>query len=388
MATCPKGPDLNSVRKQPWLIACNVPVAESPGRRRLQCHATDRALAPPSAAKPRITVLGAGVVGLSTALVLQEAFLNGSVVVAAKSFTRDTTSHGAAGLWKPFKLGAEQDQALINKWGSTTLSHMQRLHASPSAVSAGVIATTGYLLHSGRHTEPVEFPEWAPVVQHIHRLEASELAAFAQPYADGFMFSTYVCEGGRYLPWLTAQFEKAGGRVVAAAPSSPEDLAELLDKSNPSRLDCDVLVNCAGLNGARDLWNDDSVYAVRGQVIRVCAPWIKNYYNIDGSHYIIPNIDSVVLGGTTQERHELLSTDAADRQAILNATCTHLPSLRGAEVLEDWVGLRPCRPSIRLEAEQWQRQPVIHSYGHGGAGVTLHWGIAQETLQLVKQVLA
>ncbi len=26
--------------------------------------------------------------------------------------------------------------------------------------------------------------------------------------ADGFMFSTYVCEGGRYLPWLTAQFEK------------------------------------------------------------------------------------------------------------------------------------------------------------------------------------
>lgn len=33
------------------------------------------------------------------------------------------------------------------------------------------------------------------------------------------------------------------------------------------------------------------------------APWVKNYYNIDGSHYIIPNIDSVVLGGTTQERY-------------------------------------------------------------------------------------
>lgn len=38
--------------------------------------------------------------------VLQEAFPNGSVVVSARSFSKDTTSHGAAGLWKPFKLGA------------------------------------------------------------------------------------------------------------------------------------------------------------------------------------------------------------------------------------------------------------------------------------------
>ncbi len=36
---------------------------------------------------------------------LQEAYPHGSVTVAAKSF-HNTTSHGAAGLWKPFKLGA------------------------------------------------------------------------------------------------------------------------------------------------------------------------------------------------------------------------------------------------------------------------------------------
>lgn len=341
--------------------------------------------------RPRITILGAGVVGLSTALVLQRAFPNGTVVLAAKEF-QNLTSHGAAGLWKPFKLGEEQDMTMVNKWGAATLTHLQQLHASPSATPAGVIAVSGYLLHSAsddnKYSNPIPEPEWAPVVQHIHRMKPSELAAFAQPYVDGFMFSTYICEGGQYLPWLTSQFLEAGGRVVTAAPATPDELLQLLDNENPLRLDCDVLVNCTGLEGARGLWNDETVYAVRGQVIRVRAPWIKSYYSIDGNNYIIPNIDSVVLGGTTQRRETPRSVDPADRQAIINAVCAHLPSLRGAEVIEEWVGFRPCRPSIRLEADVWQGRRVVHSYGHGGAGITLHWGVAQDTLNLVRDLLA
>ena len=46
------------------------------------------------------------------------------------------------------------------------------------------------------------------------------------------------------------------------------------------------------------------------------------------------------------------------------------------------VGLRPVRPSVRLEAEG----RVIHCYGHGGAGVTLSWGCADEVTQLVAEL--
>ena len=34
-------------------------------------------------------------------------------------------------------------------------------------------------------------------------------------------------------------------------------------------------------------------------MVRVKAPWVKCYYNVNGDTYIIPNIDTVVLGGTS-----------------------------------------------------------------------------------------
>ena len=36
-------------------------------------------------------------------------------------------------------------------------------------------------------------------------------------------------------------------------------------------------------------------------MIRVRAPWVKNYMNNNGQFYIIPNFETVVLGGTTQK---------------------------------------------------------------------------------------
>ena len=52
---------------------------------------------------------------------------------------------------------------------------------------------------------------------------------------------------------------------------------------------------------------------------------------------------------------------------------------REARVITERVGLRPCRPEVRLEAETLPGGRVLwHNYGHGGAGVTLSWGCARE----------
>jgi len=38
-------------------------------------------------------------------------------------------------------------------------------------------------------------------------------------------------------------------------------------------------------------------------VLRVEAPWVKHFYYGTSQYYILPNLDTVVLGGTTQKNN-------------------------------------------------------------------------------------
>ena len=62
------------------------------------------------------------------------------------------------------------------------------------------------------------------------------------------------------------------------------------------------------------------------------------------------------------------------------------------QVLEDWVGLRPGRISLRLEREECvlggKARPVVHNYGHGGSGMTLAWGCAGDVVAMLKGAAA
>ena len=61
------------------------------------------------------------------------------------------------------------------------------------------------------------------------------------------------------------------------------------------------------------------------------------------------------------------------------------PDLDRSKIVGGDVGLRPSRTEVRLESEKVEGRLVIHNYGHGGAGVTLSWGCAEEVASLVAQ---
>lgn len=75
-------------------------------------------------AHANIAIIGAGVIGLTSAVRLAEELPSASVTVIAQSFGKDTTSAGAAGLWEPYKL-SDTPPELINKWGKETYEHLQ-----------------------------------------------------------------------------------------------------------------------------------------------------------------------------------------------------------------------------------------------------------------------
>jgi D-amino-acid oxidase len=186
-----------------------------------------------------------------------------------------------------------------------------------------------------------------------------------------------VVEMPIYLKYLMDRFSAAGGSVQRRTLSSLDEV------------DARVVVNCVGL-GARDLVDDASMEPIRGQVVRVRNPGLKRFVldedNPEGVTYIIPRSGDCILGGTADEGEWDLEPDQETAAGILRR-CTQLePRLKDAEVLEHKVGLRPGRPEIRLEREDGPI-PRIHNYGHGGSGITLSWGCAEETLRLVEEAL-
>lgn len=153
----------------------------------------------------------------------------------------------------------------------------------------------------------------------------------------------------------------------------------------------DIVFNCSGL-GSRDLCNDDELVPIRGQVIKVKAPWIKVAFYGDYDTYIIPGFETVTLGGCRQ--YDSYNTEICkyDRLAIMERCCSLLPSLRNAPVDQELVGLRPHRSRVRVESELFtdtmgNRVKIIHNYGHGGYGVTTGPGTAKYAVKLATELL-
>jgi D-amino-acid oxidase len=187
----------------------------------------------------------------------------------------------------------------------------------------------------------------------------------------GWSFEAPVVEMPVYLPWLVSRVEALGGTVTRMALSAMPDLAE-------------VVVNAAGLGGRR-LASDDSLLPVRGQVVHIEQVGLDRWW-LDGSAptYVVPRSNDIVVGGTDDEGVWDRDPDEATARRILARATELVPSLAGSRVLGHRVGLRPGRATVRLAAERsGSGELVVHCYGHGGAGVTLSWGCADEVADLV-----
>ena len=309
-------------------------------------------------------VIGAGVMGLSAAIRLREAGMRVRVWTADPPAA--TTSSVAAALWYPFRAYPAD---LVAEWGRRTFAELQRLADDPAT---SVRMVPGFEVW--RHAVPD--PSWAGSIPGVRRIRPDELPA---GYADGHTVTVPVARMESYLGYLADRFAAVGGRVE---PRTVRVLARATQTAP-------IVVNCTGL-GARALVGDDTVFPIRGQIVRVENPGVERFWldddHPDGLTYIVPRGDDCVLGGTAEEGEWDRTPNPETARAIVRRCAGLEPRLAGARVLEHRVGLRPGRPSVRLEAEPLPGGArVIHCYGHGGAGVTLSWGCADDVTKLATQ---
>jgi D-amino-acid oxidase len=306
-------------------------------------------------------VIGAGVSGLTTAICLAEA--GHDVIVAAAQLPPQTTSAAAGAIWGPHLVGMDER---IARWGSVTLARLTELAADPAS---GVRLAEGVAASARPRSDAFD---WVSGIDAAKPCEPAELPA---GYEAGWQLTVPIVSMSVYLGYLLARLRRAGAVIRDAEFGSLDEAAALTEAP--------VIVNCSGIGAAR-LVPDPEVTPVRGQVVVAENPGLSQFFVGVGEEsedvsYYFPHGDVVVLGGTEEAGNWSLEPDPATAERILRDCAAVEPRLHGATVTEHRVGLRPVRPSVRLEAESLDGgRRLLHNYGHGGAGVTLSWGCALE----------
>lgn len=316
------------------------------------------------APKQQIVVVGAGVSGLTSAICLAEAGWPVRVWAAARG--KQTTSAVAGAVWLPPRPADRAAETL--EWTEHSLRVFTDLAGDPDS---GVQLAPA--LAAGELTATEAMSSAAAAL--IPDLGPADPADLPEGSGSGFRATLPMIDMPHYLDYLTRRLASAGCEIEDHAVRTLDEAAGAAG----------IVVNCAGL-AAGALAGDDTVQPLFGQHVVLTNPGLRQLFlEIDGGPdwtCYFPHPQRVVCGGISVPGRSDTAADADVTERILRRCRRVEPRLEDAEVIEVITGLRPDRPSVRVEAEPLGRARCIHNYGHGGNGVTLSWGCARDVVSL------
>ena len=256
-----------------------------------------------------VAVIGAGVMGLSTARLVQEGGFPVTIYTAA--LPPDTTSNIAGGQFHPYA---------VFKEGEATPGFMAQF--------------TRALDYSWRRFQILVGEDygvrWLPTYVETDSPEARLLQTFPPvnrmlspaehpfPWDSTLRYDTMYVEMGRYLRQMLRDVQIAGGRIEVRRFESPADISALGEA---------LVFNCSGL-GSRDLFGDLELRPARGQ-LAILEPQPEVRYALTGSPgYMFPRPDGILLGGTFELDQWDTTPDPATIQRIIESHKRFFASFR------------------------------------------------------------
>ncbi len=255
----------------------------------------------------RFAVLGCGVSGLSTARLIQRRLQGegASVTIYAKDLPPQTTSNIAGAWWSPTSV-YESDMVsakFLEQFRlACRISHraFQEL-VGPEYGVRWIDTFELFVREASLDHGPSGGASLYPQIQ-VHR---DPKQYFGFPFVR--QFSSMLIEPHTYLRALLRDFYVAGGKVVVKEFKKREEIARLSEQ---------VVFNCTGL-GARELFGDQKLGPIRGQ-LEVLLPQAEiDYCYLSGSGYMFPRRDGIVLGGTFDHDDWSLAPNAEQTTGIL-----------------------------------------------------------------------
>ncbi|MGI8919949.1 MAG: FAD-dependent oxidoreductase [Pyrinomonadaceae bacterium] len=261
----------------------------------------------PAAARS-FAVLGCGVIGLTTARLIQRRLPGvSSVAIYAKNLPPETTSNVAGAFWSPTSV---YDQDHI----TTKFSHQFQTACVVSNRAFQTLVGADYGVHWIDTYELLSGPadlEGEPAGG-AHLYPDLKVHKDAKKYfgVDHVReYKTMLIEPHIYLNALLRDFQLAGGKVVVKEFSNLAEVSSLSEQ---------VVFNCTGL-GARALFDDRNLIPVRGQLALLLPQPEIDYIYLGGSAYMFPRRDGIILGGTWDRGDWELEPDPDQTAALLES---------------------------------------------------------------------
>src|SRR2546423_4133710 len=314
--------------------------------------------------KHRVAVVGAGISGLTCAVVFAESGFEAAIF--ADEIGDETNSAAAAAIWYPYDVGSSVEVTPGAAASYRRFSELARQSGTGVSVSE---------LRVFSRLGPITPPDWAQSFV-TRPLAGSEIPSV---FVSGFTIGVPLIETGRYLKYLAARLTNAGGSISGGTRFTGLEEIE-------SRFD--LVINCAGI-GARELVPDPEMEPHRGQVAIVQKLDLPYAVVCDDPPlmYAIPRSNDCVFGGT----NEISDDRIADPQttARIIRECERVLGRPAPPLIRERVGLRPARSGgVRVAVGKLRDgRSVVHNYGHGGSGFTLSWGCAETVLEFARRLL-
>jgi len=232
-------------------------------------------------------VIGAGIMGLTTARLLQDA--GWQVTIYTRDVSRHSTSNVGAGQWAPtsvFRKGVATPEFEQQYKQAARIAH----HAYQNMVGPhyGVSFAENYFLGEDALREPYHLRELPELFTSVARLAPGE-HPFPAEHVKRVV--TMLVEPAIFLRRVRDDFYRAGGQFVVR---NFKALDEIL------ALDESTIFNCTGL-GARALFGDEDMVPAKGQLVFIPPDPAVDYLTIGGGSgvsYMFPRTGEIVLGGS------------------------------------------------------------------------------------------
>ena len=258
-----------------------------------------------------VAVIGSGVMGLTTARLVQEAGFPVRIYTAA--LPANTTSAVAGGQVSPF--GHYRESEVTPEWMGQFQAAMAYSWKRFQMIIGDHYGVRWLPTYEETRRRAIR-SDWMDAYYLNARLLRPEEHPF--PVENVLTFDTMYVETPRFMAWLTDEVLKAGGTITMRRFGSLADVAALPET---------LVFNCTGI-GARQLVGDDVLTPVRGQ-LAVLQPQPEVRYAFAGNMgYMFPRGDGILLGGTFERGESDATPQPADIARIVRSHRSFFGRLR------------------------------------------------------------